>query len=315
MKLLKLFATQFIILFTFLNPLNTSAQNKMEVEFKTGEDDLAVRDASIQGNLKITVNYKDGTTPTILANANKNQSWPKNSIRRVSIPLAATADINNFSSIEISRSTTNTNLEDAVADNWDLISLIVTVTMKKGTVTSKYQLLSKKGTPLNRFKGGKMCDCNKTYSFSAPLLTSGTTTWIDKFAPEQKSSIIAVFGNGGDDLRGGNDNVRIVILFKNSTRTLSFSNLNKGANWGNFTEKTVAPNAIPSRPNLKISDIKEVQLWHTGGGGMGADNWDLDKFKLTISMNGESKILVDKVGTPLHRFTGDTRRKSFYITE
>ena len=255
MKFLKIFAAQILIILTFLLPLFTNAQNKMEVEFKTGEDDLAVRDASIQGNLKITVNYKDGTTPNVLANANKNQSWPKNSIRRVSIPLAATADINNFSSIEISRSTTNTNLEDAVADNWDLVSLIVTVTMKKGTVTSKYQLLTKTGTPLNRFKGGKNCDCYKTYSFSAPLLTSGTTTWIDKFAPEQKTSIIADFGNGGDDLRGGNDNVRIVILFKNSTRTLSFSNLNKGANWGNFTEKTVAPNSIPSIPNLKISGV------------------------------------------------------------
>ena len=315
MKFFKLFTTQILIVLTFLLPLYAKAQNKMEVEFKTGEDDLAVRDASIQGNLKITINYKDGTTPIVLANANKNQSWPKNSIRRVSIPLPAIIDINNFSSIEISRSTTNTNLEDAVADNWDLVSLMVTVTMKKGTATSKYQLLTKTGTPLNRFKGGKNCDCTKTYAFSAPLLTSGTTAWIDKFAPEQKSSIIAVFGNGGDDLRGGNDNVRVLILFKNSTRMLSFSNLNKGANWGNFTDKTVSPIPIASIPNLKISDIKEVQLWHTGGGGMGADNWNLDKFKLTISMNGESKILVDRVGTPLHRFTGDTRRKSFYVVE
>ena len=47
-----------LLLFTvFVFLINTSnVQNKMEVEFKTGEGDLAVRDASIQGNLKITIN-------------------------------------------------------------------------------------------------------------------------------------------------------------------------------------------------------------------------------------------------------------------
>ncbi len=306
-------ASIFAVLLICLLSLSSQAQNKVEVEFKTGEDDLAVRDASIQGNLKITIHYKNGAAATVLNNANRNQSWPKNSIRRVTIPLPASADINHFSSIELLRSSTSNNLEDAVADNWDLVSLIVTVTLKKGTATSKYQLLSLKGTPLNRFKGGRNCDCNKTYPFNAPLLTSGTTKWIDKFAPEQKTNISAVFGNGGDDLRGGHDNAKVVILFKNSTRTLTFTNLNGGAQWGNFSEKSVSGKAVASIPNVKISDIKEVQLWHTGGGGMGADNWDLDKFKLTITLNGESKILVDKVGAPLHRFTGDTRRKSFYI--
>jgi len=312
---LKLFFSHLTIALMFLLPLHSMAQNKIEVEFKTGEDDLAVRDASIQGNLQITIHYKNGAAATVLKNANRNQNWPKNSIRRVSIPLASNVDVKNLASIELLRSSTSNNFEDAVADNWDLLSLTVTATIKQGTVTSKYELLSKTGTPLNRFKGGKNCDCNKTYPFTTPTLTSGTTPWIDKFAPEQKSNIKAVFGNGGDDLRGGNDNVRVVILFKNTTRTLIFNNLNRGAKWDSFSEKILSGTALPSIPNVKIKDIKEVQVWHTGGGGMGADNWDLDKFTLTIYINGESKILVDKAGAPLHRFTGDTRRKSFYITE
>jgi hypothetical protein len=312
MKILKLIG-HFVLAGYLLFPAASFAQNKIEAEFKTGEDDLAVRDASIQGNLKITIFYKDGATATVLENANKNQNWPKNSIRRVTIPVAATVDVNNLASIEISRSTTSNNLEDIVADNWDLTSLTVTATIKKGTAVSKYQLLAAKGTPLNRFKGGKDCNCTKTYPFKTPVLISGTTPWIDKFAPEQKSNISAFFGNGGDDLRGGNDNVKVVILFKNSSQKLFFNNLNNGEKWDNFSEKNVSGKAVPSIPGLKIADIKEVQLWHTGGGGMGADNWDLDKFKLTIFINGESKILVDRVGAPLHRFTGDTRRKSFFI--
>lgn len=292
--------------------LSATAQNKIEVEFKTGDDDLAVRDAGIQSNLKITINYKNGTAPVVLENANRNQNWPKNSIRRVSIPLPANANVNNLASINLQRSTTNNNFEDAVADNWDLKSLAVTATIKNDSVNAKYQLLVKSGNPLNRFKAGINCNCNKTYDFSAPQMISGTSHWIDKFPPPQKASIMAIFGNGGDDLRGGNDNAKLIIIFKNSTRTLVYNNLNGGANWGNFTEKTVSKE-LPSTPDLKIADIKEVQLWHTGGGGMGADNWDLDKFKLTITINGENKILVDTVGAPIHRFTGDTRRKTFIV--
>jgi len=301
-----------ILIIFFTHQPVIKAQNKIEVEFKTGEDDLAVRDPGIQGNLKITIYYKNGASPLVLENANKNQNWPKNSIRRVSMPLPVDVNVNNLASINLTRSTTSNNFEDAVADNWDLITLTVTASVKRATITEKYRLLVKNGRPLNRFKGGKNCDCDKTFDFSNPVLISGTTPWIDKFPPPQKISISASFGNGGDDLRGGNDNAKLIIVFKNTTRKLVFNNLNKGVNWGNFTEK-MASQEQPGIPDLKIEDIKEVQLWHTGGGGIGADNWDLDKFKLTITINGESKILVDKVGAPLHRFTGDTRRRTFVV--
>lgn len=292
--------------------LQATAQNKIEAEFKTGEDDLAIRDAGIQRNLKITIQFKNGATPLVLENANNNQNWPKNSIRRISIPLPATVDVNNLASINLTRSTTSNNFEDAVADNWDLKSLLVTATIKRDGATAKYRLLTMSGNPLNRFKGGKNCDCDKTYSFSNPVLISGTQPWIDKFPAPQTSTISVVFGNGGDDLRGGNDNAKVVITFNNSTRKLIYDNLNGGAKWDNFTEKSVSK-TLPSIPNLTIADIKQVELWHTGAGGMAADNWDLDKFKLTITINGATKILVDRVGAPLHRFTGDTRRKVFVV--
>jgi hypothetical protein len=288
------------------------AQNKIEVEFKTGEDDLAIRDAGIQRNLKITIQFKTGATALVLENANNNQNWPKNSIRRVSIPLAADVDVNNLALINLNRGTTSNNFEDAVADNWDLKSLLVTAIIKRDGVTAKYRLLTMSGNPLNRFKAGINCNCDKTYNFSNPVLISGTQPWIDNFPAPQTSAISAVFGNGGDDLRGGNDNVKIVITFKNSTRKLIYNNVNEGAKWENFTEKSVSK-TLPGLPGLTIADIKEVELWHTGGGGMAADNWDLDKFKLTITINGATKTLVDRVGAPLHRFTGDTRRKTFVV--
>ncbi len=300
------------VIFFLLFSLQAIAQNKIEAEFKTGEDDLAVRDAGIQGNLKITIHFRNGAPAIVLENANNNQNWPKNSIRRISIPLAADVDVNNLASINLTRSSTSNNLEDIVADNWDLKSLLVTATIKRDGATAKYRLLMKSGTPLNRFKGGKNCDCDKTYSFTTPVLVSGTQPWIDKFPAPQTSMISVVFGNGGDDLRGGNDNAEVVITFKNSTRKLIYSNLNGSAKWDNFTDKSVSK-VLPSIAGLGIADIKQIELWHTGGGGMAADNWDLDKFKLTITINGATKILVDRVGAPLHRFTGDSRRKIFFV--
>jgi hypothetical protein len=295
--------------------LQAMAQNKIEVEFKTGEDDLGVRDESIQKNLKITINFKSGATPLVLDNANRNQTWPKNSIRRVSIPLAADADVNDLASINLNRGSTSNNFEDMVADNWDLKELIVTASVKKDGATKKYRLLKAfgiLGKPLHRFMAGKSCDCIKTWSFSNPVLISGTQPWIDNRPPPQKTTIAAVFGVGGDDLRGGNDNAKIVIRFKNSPRMLVFNNVNNREGWGNFSSHTVFKE-VPGIPALTVDDVKEVELWHTGGGGMGADNWDIDKFTLTITINGASKILVDKVGAPIHRFTGDTRRKTFQI--
>jgi hypothetical protein len=300
-----------LLIICFVNQISF-AQNKIEAEFKTGEDDLAVRDAGIQRNLKITIQFKNGATALVLENANNNQNWPKNSIRRVSIPLAADVDVNNLASINLTRSTTSNNFEDAVADNWDLQSLSVTATIKRDGATARYRLLTQTGNPLNRFKAGINCNCDKTYNFSNPVLISGTQPWIDNFPAPQTSAISAVFGNGGDDLRGGNDNAKIVITFKSSTRKLIYNNVNEGAKWENFTQKSV-DKSLPSIAGLTIADIKEVELWHTGGGGMAADNWDLDKFKLTITINGETKTLVDRVGAPLHRFTGDTRRKTFVV--
>jgi hypothetical protein len=105
----------------------------------------------------------------------------------------------------------------------------------------------------------------------------------------------------------------VIITFKNTNQKLVFNNLNRGENWGNFTEHSVSSAEVNSLPNLTINDIKAVELWHTGGGGMGADNWDLDKFTLSIFMNGTTKQLVDISGTPVHRFTGDARKKVFLV--
>ena len=290
------------------------AQNTLDIEFKTGEDDLrgiGTPEYSPDLNL-IFVNKPAFFTRSI----NNDITWPKNSIRKVSIPLDASIVIGDLLAMELTRQHSNANRATTKSpDNWDINRIIVTATFKTNGQTTKYELLN---SALTRQTPWRMTYDNsetpKRFNFSrSPRLLSGNTPWIDKFPPPQKATISATIGVGGDDLRGGNnDNAKIVITFKNSPLKLTYSNINNKANWGNFSEHTVFKE-IPSLAGLTVNDIKTVELSHTGGGGMGADNWDIDKFTLSITINGQSRQLVDKAGAPLHRFTGDSRRKTFTV--
>lgn len=93
---------------------------------------------------------------------------------------------------------------------------------------------------------------------------------------------------------------------------MTINNINNSVSWGNWTENTVSKE-IPNSANIDINDIKSVEIRHTGGGGMFADNWHVDKILISISKDGLSRVLVDKVGAPVHMFTGDTRRKTYTV--
>jgi hypothetical protein len=304
-----------LILLSFLTT-SLFAQNKIEVDFETGEDDLrgiGSTEAGPQLIIKL-VNKPD----VLKTGINALKTWPSNSIRRVSISLDTSIVIGDLLAMELSRRHLQSkNPSSQTPDNWDIKKVTVTATFKKNGQTTKYELLQTNnninGMPYRMTYENS--ETPKRFDFNRnPTVLSGTNNWIDRVPPPQKATISATFGVGGDDLRGGNDNAKIVITFKNSTKKLMYDNINNRAKWENFTNHTVSKD-LPSNkiPNLTVNDIATVELWHTGGGGMGADNWDLDKFKLTITINGQAKELVDKVGSPVHRFTGDTRKRVFVI--
>lgn len=118
--------------------------------------------------------------------------------------------------------------------------------------------------------------------------------------------LYATFGTGGDDLRGGNDNVHLTIHFTDGT-SKTFQNVNGMARWVDNYAETVP--LVLDRPVSK-SMIRSVTLTTTFGGGIGGDNWNLDWFCLT---NGGHFTIVceDPAVKPLVRFTGD--RKTYTI--
>src|SRR5262249_19561561 len=57
--------------------------------------------------------------------------------------------------------------------------------------------------------------------------------------------------------------------------------------------------------------IRGVRVETTVSGGMGGDNWNLNRLRVAARIGGTTKVLDDRKGTPLFRFTGDARTKEF----
>ncbi len=113
------------------------------------------------------------------------------------------------------------------------------------------------------------------------------------------NQLILDIRTGGDDLRGGNDNVNATVTFKNQP-PLVVHNLNNGARWiGNYTQ--TVPLTL-DRP-VPRDEITSVVLTTTFGGGIGGDNWNVDSLRI----NAAGKVLYQADGNPMVRFTGDNQ--------
>src|SRR4029077_18995908 len=84
---------------------------------------------------------------------------------------------------------------------------------------------------------------------------------------------------GGDDLRGGSDNVIALVRVARAPDWITIpihGGLNRGARWGDGTNHIIVVpigggGRCPTSPSL----ILAIRLQTTFGGGMGGDNWNL----------------------------------------
>lgn len=118
-----------------------------------------------------------------------------------------------------------------------------------------------------------------------------------------ENELIAEFKTGGDDLRGGNDNVHLVLLHQNGTET-RFDNVNDLKRWADNSLQGVSR---PLPQGVKLSDFKGIRLETTFGGGWNGDNWNLDRIRVWLRINGVKTLKLEMKGTPLMRFTGDQK--------
>ncbi|MEU0061518.1 hypothetical protein [Streptomyces sp. NPDC006334] len=130
-----------------------------------------------------------------------------------------------------------------------------------------------------------------------------------------ESCLTLGFTTGGDDLRGGNDNLDVTVtLFGQSTTA---RNVNGSGSWGNNSFHQVRI-SLKKRFGHQVmaNEITSVALHTTFGGGIGGDNWNLNCLNVGHDWNDvfnsiHFTLLVARCGNPLFRFTGD--RKDFSV--
>ena len=300
-----------LILLSFFCIAKIAAKNTITIDFKTGSDNLDHRD--YQKNVSVVIKI-NGKADLVLENVNKGENWPNNSVRRTVADLPDNIIVQDIYSIAVDRGNAKgmwNNVDGAGADNWNLDRLTINANIMENGVSKKYLLADLKSNrpPLYRFvyelRRNPCSNCGYTYTHIFKHEYVSTDPSAITTTP-MLAKLTFTIGTGGDNLEGGNNNVDIKIRMKDSPTVYVVRNINASRKWDNFTEKTRTMD-ITNSLNMNLENIKEIEIRHTGGGGFAADNWDVDKIFISISKDGVTKNLVDKVGAPIQRFTGDNR--------
>ncbi|WP_027395050.1 RICIN domain-containing protein [Aquimarina latercula] len=150
-----------------------------------------------------------------------------------------------------------------------------------------------------------------TYKFRNPP----SITEIDNnLKPHKIYSFLLELRTGGDDLRGGHDNVHVHVNLKNGKKITQY-NVNKKRRWPDNHTQFVE---IKLREPIRKDQIKDIKLQTTFGGGPFGDNWNLNYLKVTsINGSGKKDDLYEKGANNLllKRFTGDSQWFSAIIKQ
>ncbi|WP_223788236.1 hypothetical protein [Marinicella meishanensis] len=105
---------------------------------------------------------------------------------------------------------------------------------------------------------------------------------------------------GSDDLRGGNDNVDIEVgVYGMSPQR--FNNINNSRRWIDNYTQTIE---LSLNQPVDRSDISHIKLLTRFSGGMGGDNWNVNRVTVKAIENGQAHDMKTVEGQPWVRFTG-----------
>lgn len=108
---------------------------------------------------------------------------------------------------------------------------------------------------------------------------------------------------GGDDLRGGNDNVHAIVNYTDGTSD-KYENINLRQRWINNYCETVTLNL---RKPAKLNQIRSISFQTTFGGGIGGDNWNVDGIMIVAKEGNSERWVFNQVAYPIVRFDGNNR--------
>ena len=272
--------------------------NKLVLAIRTGNDDLR----GGQNNLNVEIHFADGNMQ-VANNVNQGANWPNNSLRSVTIPLnqpVAPGQIRMLRLVHLAQggyvSPHQGTFGGAMAtggppaglaslasgvkteDNWNMAELQV-----RGIGTANVPIAS---FGFHRFTG--------TY----PSLDVNAMPTVGCPSPDDVRQLEFLFQTGNDDLRGGDDNLDIVINFADGTNQAE-SNVNQGMRWADGSKHEVTVSLNRSVP---LGQIKSVTLAATFKGGMNGDNWNMDSVNIVAVVNGANHLFAN---SGFHRFSAN----------
>jgi hypothetical protein len=253
-------------------PVRVSADapvTEVQIVIQTGDDDI--RGGSNPGdNANVTLNFVGGSKVT--TNVNAGRRWGNGETHAVRLALPSppprASDINGV--------TISTHFGGGIGgDNWNVDKVALVVSFPSGSPTHTppqtvvHSWLDVSGNPLIRFTG----DLHDLREMVKP-----------EDVGKSVRDLELIISTGNDDLRGGShpgDNCDVSIELA-SGRTIVLNNVNGGRNLPNWTDHIVS---IPlPAGGLKGGDVRAVRL-HTGfGGGIGSDNWNVNRLLLKATL-------------------------------
>ena len=247
----------------------TATLTQAIIVIQTGGDDL--RGGSNPGdNCNATLNFASGSKQTV--NLNQGGSWENGETHSAILALPSPAPrVSDITSVTIT-----THFGGGLSgDNWNVDKVALVVSFPTGSTVSApsvpvvHQWLNASGNPLVRFTGHV-----HDQSENVPPQDVGKPV----------SHLELIISTGNDDLRGGSnpgDNCNVILTLA-SGRTITLNNVNRGHSLNNWT---TLPVSIPLPPGgLQGGDVKSVSL-HTGfGGGIGGDNWNVQRIQLEATL-------------------------------
>jgi hypothetical protein len=272
----------------------------LNLRITTGKDDLR----GGKNNLDVEIHFANGDMQPV-SNVNKGANWGNNSVNTVGIHLnhpVAPGEIKQIRLVHSAQAGYNGPSGGQIANSASPIS---------GPVLA----------PINAMGGIQSEDNWDMAQFQAFGLGSGIDLPIASFgahrftgskpsldintqpagcpSPDQVKKILFTFMTADDDLRGGNDNLDVTVLFTDGTSQTE-PNINHSSNWPNGSTK--GGEILLNHP-VTIDQIRGFTLETTFTGGSGGDNWKMNSMQAdAVLMNG-SYHTIAKSG--YHRFSAD----------
>jgi hypothetical protein len=237
------------------------------LSFNTGADDLRGGKDGGDSYIDLKVTMTNGTSSTMMR-ASLGQRWIANDGQEVFFPLSDSPLPGSVASVEVTH-VTNGGLSP---DNWTMKSLVVREVGKAVNGSLIDDRIINYGQ--HRFDGRN----RKLTVFSNAKVPS-----------DKAATLVCTFRTDGDDLRGGSNNLGVVVKFSNGMSE-KFDAVNQRIQWTDYSTNTIRLNLAAPRNPIEIVSL-EFALGNDGKLSTSPDNWTMGMVEVKAVLGSEERLI------------------------